>query len=183
LHEYDEWKEKIPPFAYHGLNCYAYLLSKYGHYHCKHDKQSLSTFDFITIQLYEGYSHAEYRVRQAGEAAEAVVLDWVKRLQAGWEVQFGADRELQYEKAVDRIQVPSSRLVIGVANGWAGDGKFFFLSTEHLAEVYRVLSAEGVAPKGFAFWNILDEGKPSPLEPTRPVWLASGLNTFMKIRK
>lgn len=155
------------------MNCYAYLLSKYGHYACLESRQSLPTFDFITIQLYEGYSHAEYRVRQEHRAPEEVIVDWVQRLQHGWQVTFGGDRELQYEKEVDRIQVPSSRLVIGVANGWAGDGKFFYLSPEQLASVYRVLSQQGVAPKGFAFWNILDEGKPSLLDPSKPVWLAS----------
>jgi hypothetical protein len=39
-----------------------------------------------------------------------------------------------------------------------------------------------LAPRGFAFWNILDEGKESPQRPNFPVWLAEGLNQFMHIR-
>jgi hypothetical protein len=40
-----------------------------------------------------------------------------------------------------------------------------------------------LAPRGFAFWNILDEGKESPQRPGVPVWMAEGLNEFLQIRR
>ncbi len=39
-----------------------------------------------------------------------------------------------------------------------------------------------LAPRGFGFWDIADEGKVSVLRPNEPVWLASGLNKILKIR-
>ena len=38
-------------------------------------------------------------------------------------------------------------------------------------------------PRGFAFWNILDEGSSSPMRPKEPVWMAAGLNRFLKVRQ
>ena len=61
LHEYDEWKTLQPGFAYHGHNVYSYLLDRYALYTTSQGTQ-LPTFDFVTIQLYEGYSHAEYNI-------------------------------------------------------------------------------------------------------------------------
>jgi hypothetical protein len=37
-------------------------------------------------------------------------------------------------------------------------------------------------PRGFAFWDILDEGRESKQRPKEPVWMAAGLNRFLKIR-
>lgn len=64
LHEYEEWKNRIPPFAYHGRNCYAYLLAKYGTsiFGSEENMKRVDTFDFVTIQFYEGYSHAEFYI-------------------------------------------------------------------------------------------------------------------------
>lgn len=47
---------------------------------------------------------------------------------------------------------------------------------------YEVLSNLGQSPRGFAFWNILDEGLASPQRPKEPVWMAVGLNRFLKVR-
>ena len=54
LHSYAEW-EPIVDFKYHGRNAYAYLLAKYG----------TSTFDVVTVQLYESYTHLLYNMTQA----------------------------------------------------------------------------------------------------------------------
>ena len=52
-HKYPEWQNIQPNFPYHGKNIYAYLLAKYNETYF--DKKSkVPTFDFITIQLYEG---------------------------------------------------------------------------------------------------------------------------------
>jgi hypothetical protein len=73
-----------PNFKYHGHNTYAYLLAKYGKTKTARPsvdtgadtgtsktavtasgtvevEVDVDTFDFVTVQLYEGYSHAEYR--------------------------------------------------------------------------------------------------------------------------
>lgn len=46
---YPEWH---PEFKYHGLNCYALLLAKYG------TSGDQPTFDLVDIQLYESWAHA-----------------------------------------------------------------------------------------------------------------------------
>ena len=40
-----------------------------------------------------------------------------------------------------------------------------------------------ICNKGFAFWDIADEGAASIGRPNEPVWLAKGLNSFMHIRE
>lgn len=40
----------------------------------------------------------------------------------------------------------------------------------------------GQQPRGFAFWNILDEGRESEQRPREPVWMAAGLNRFLNTR-
>ena len=46
LNAYADWK---PNFTYHGRNCYAYVLAA----------APPSTFDLVTIQLYESWSRAD----------------------------------------------------------------------------------------------------------------------------
>ena len=81
------------------------------------------------------------------------------------------------------LSLSASQLVIGLANGWAGDGKFLLVYPAQAGAAYDALHAAGKAPRGFAFWNILDEGRPSPQRPDEPVWMAAGLNKFLHIRK
>jgi len=50
-------------------------------------------------------------------------------------------------------------------------------------EAYEALAKLDLAPRGFAFWDILDEGKISPQRPHEPVWMAAGLNGFLKVRE
>ena len=38
----------------------------------------VATFDFVTVQLYEGYSHAQYQSYVLGRPASQVVAGWVK---------------------------------------------------------------------------------------------------------
>ena len=73
-----EWKDLVPDFTYHGSNCYAFLLAKYGQtsvavvggggggggeegalVQCK----PIDTFDLVVYQLYESYSHSNYHYR------------------------------------------------------------------------------------------------------------------------
>jgi hypothetical protein len=48
----------------------------------------------------------------------------------------------------------------------------------------RTTDADDVPyPYSFAYWNMLDEGRASPLRPEEPVYMARGLNKFLKIRQ
>ena len=177
LHTYPECRV-TPPFTYHGLNVYAYLLSKYGK--TAVNEQAVDTFDFVTVQLYEGYSHANYHIELQKESPVKYLVAFVERISKGWRVDFSDDRELNYESSF--VSVPPERLVIGLANGWAGDGKFLLIFPEEIGEAYHAMMKSGITPRGFAFWNILDEGKESIKHAGRPVWMAKGLNDFLKIR-
>ena len=118
----------MPNFNYHGLNTYAYLLSRYGK---SGSSQQLNTFDFVTIQLYEGYSHAEYNTTQLRQNSADYVAGFVQKVLEGWDVDYTVDTELQYPY-VRRIELERTQLVVGLANGWAGDGKFFLLYPEEV---------------------------------------------------
>lgn len=179
-HEYPEWVGVIPTFPYHGQNTYSHLLAKYGKTTLP-DASTVDTFNFITIQLYEGYSHAEFSITQAGQVADDVLVAFASKAVQGWEVDFTSDTELAYNTK-EVIRIKPEHLVIGLANGWAGDGKFLLVYPEQVGSAYKQLEHQGIAPRGFAFWNILDEGKSSPQRPNEPVFLAKGLNAFMQIR-
>jgi chitinase len=179
LHEYQEWKGIIPVFPYHGLNCYAYLLSKYGILTLS-DGNHTDTFDFITVQLYEGYSHAEYNTTILKQVPNEVLVRFVQLITKGWEVEFSQDPEIGYNSQF--VKIPPERLVVGLANGWAGDGKFLLIYPDEVAMAYSQLASMSLQPRGFGFWDIADEGKESQQQPGVPVWLASGLNEFMHIR-
>ncbi|RYG96692.1 hypothetical protein EON65_54025, partial [archaeon] len=107
-HEYSEWQGIISTFPYHGQNVYAYLLSRYAYtsmpIHTHADtyteednitNTTVHTFDFVTIQLYEGYSHAQYKVQQLKMPPEDMLVDFVASVIRGWEVDFKSDLDLQ----------------------------------------------------------------------------------------
>jgi hypothetical protein len=186
LHTYPEWDDIIkPPFAYHGRNCYAYILSRFSktilgrrrtetqtETETEEDCSTVDTFDFVTVQLYEGYSRALYNISIEKKMSSTEFLDsFVKKMEEGWDVDFAADSDLQWPKS--RVRVPREKLVIGLANGWAGDGKFLFVPPEEIAPAFDGLAGE--TPRGAAFWCIQEEGKNN-------VWMAAGLNSFLKIR-
>lgn len=180
-HEHDEWKAILPaPFPYHGRNCYAYLLARYGTT-TTFNAGDVDTFDFITVQLYEGYSHMQFAVTINRVPPSDALRQFCKSITTDWQVDFSTALDLDFPEKRS-ITVPSTRLVVGLANGWAGDGKFLFLSSEDIRAAYESLAADESAPRGFAFWNILDEGRCSPQQPDKKVYLAKELNTFMHTR-
>eukprot|EP01038_Epipyxis_sp_PR26KG_P004314 gene4314-6112_t len=182
LHEYPEWVNIQPGFAYHGHNTYAYLLDKFGFTKDPNDPQNVfRTFDFVTIQLYEGYSHAEYNITVTGVPPEEYLVEFVEKIQEGWMVNFSEDVELRYPFN-KLLSLERTEVVIGLANGWAGDGKFLLIYPEQVEVAFKKLELINKQPRGFAFWNILDEGKASPQRPSIPVWLAAGLNRFLQTR-
>ncbi len=142
----------------------------------------METFDFVTIQLYEGYSHVQYDVTQKGVPPSEALFKFCRRVTNDWFIDFSTDSELTFDKKCNMKLLPS-RLVVGLANGWAGDGKFLLIFPEDIQVAYETLVSESIAPRGFAFWNILDEGRSSPMNPDKPIFLASSLNSFLQIRR
>ena len=61
LHTHPEW-EGVVEFGYHGRNCYAYVLAHYDQ--TQAGAGTIPTFDFVSVQLYESYSHANYAITQ-----------------------------------------------------------------------------------------------------------------------
>lgn len=63
--------------------------------------------------------------------------------------------------------------MVGVANGWADDKKVLLLLPDELEQAYKRLAQYQMAPRGFGFWNIEDEG-------TGGLQLAKGLRSILK---
>jgi len=172
------WK---PDFPYHGHNTYAPILAKYGSTQITHPNgqtQIVPTFDFISIQLYEGWSRANNVINNHMSAADYIV-DLVEKMLEGWEINFSSDPDIGIE--TQRVRVIPTQLVIGLANGWAGPRpeKFLLVYGDEARQAYEILTARGIAPRGFMFWSIFDEGT---LVNGVPLYLAKDLNSFLKIR-
>lgn len=181
-HTYSEWDPIVPGFSYRGRNTYGYLLSRYGKTVVEKSENGLDrieeTFDYVTIQLYEGYSHCLYNTSVLNQPTSEYIQNIVQDFHRGWIVEFSSDPELFWNTT--RVQVPSTRLVIGLANGWADNTKFLLLNSTEVGWGYKYLEEMGQAPKGFGFWNIYDEGRPTYRGDV--VWLAKELNEIMNIR-
>jgi hypothetical protein len=152
LHNYAEWEPIVPNFNYHGMNAYAYILERYGK--CggggsvgSADGAALrNTFDFVTIQLYEGYSHAEYNTTQLHVPPAEYVTRFVQSVLRGWDIDYSTDAELQFPY-VRHMRLDRTQLVVGLSNGWAGDGKFFLLYPEEVSCQIRVSTGVALAEK------------------------------------
>lgn len=181
-HTYPEWDPLVPNFSYRGRNTYGYLLSRYGTTVVGNDENGLviteTTFDFVTIQLYEGYSHCLYNTSILRQPASEYIQNIVQDFQRGWNVEFSSDPEILWKTTI--VQVPASRLVIGLANGWADNSKFLLLNSKEIELGYKYLDEMGQAIKGFGFWNINDEGRTTYKGDV--LWLAKDLNNILNIR-
>ncbi|KAI9141770.1 hypothetical protein BKA69DRAFT_1072603 [Paraphysoderma sedebokerense] len=189
-HEYNEWKGLIAPFTYHGRNVYGYVLDRYGMTDLdieeptngieKTKKEShVKTFDFVTIQLYEGYSHALFQITKNCTSPSKFLCDFTKSVTNGWTINFDSVPEANWPSRV--VKVEAERLVIGLANGWANNEKFLLIRPEQMEDGATQLKRDGMMVRGFAFWNIQDEGA-VPNGQKEEVWLTKGLNKILKIR-
>jgi hypothetical protein len=129
-------------FNYHGNNCYAYIIDNFG----------LEIFDFVSIQLYEGFSHANFRYLNK-EKIGKIFEDLIINLNNGFYVNFEYGKKL--------IKINKEKIVIGIANGWANEikEKFLFINEDDLIEGINYLKTKNIEFRGFMFWNIFDEGK------------------------
>jgi len=126
-------------FTYTGRNVYAFAIARAG----------IETFDFISIQLYEGYSGANYAMNEMGTSAKEYVDQLMLKFSTGWYVDFSHfDADLGSRK----ISISNKKLVIGLGNAWTSrPGKFLFIDPQ--SELSNLL----VLPRGFMFWDIADE--------------------------
>ena len=157
-------------FHYFGLNVYAYLLAKYGMY-----------IDFISIQLYESWSDAGMAIYHDGMKASDYLYNFVHGLAVNNEsfnVEFDHDPTLNMK--AQNVSVPLSKLVIGLANGWAINNnpdsssyhKALYVSGKECEVAYRRLLNDHHVPRGFMYWTIEERGK-------NDVYLAKDIGQFL----
>lgn len=177
LHAYSDCETT---FTYHGHNAYTYLQSRYG---TLPGKSSALTYDFISVQLYESYSHAWCNITGATgrtpQPAADYLAAYIPQLYSGWTVDFSSDPALNWPS--QKVSVAQTQLVIGLANGWSDGSRALLIWPAFVGEAYARLSAQGLAPRGFMFWDIGDEGK-VPGGYSEPLYLAAGLNAFLHTR-
>ena len=143
-------------FEYFGNNVYAYLLAKYGDF-----------IDLVSIQLYESYSDAAMAIYHDGILAEDYLINLVDNLatQSGkFYVDFSQDGGLNMN--VQLVNLPLSKLVIGLANGWSkastAQNKTVYISGEDCKKAYASLKGSNlgdISPRGFMIWTIEERGK------------------------
>lgn len=138
------WKRE---FKYHGRNLYAFWLVFYGEAEVEGEK--IQTFDWISVQFYEGWSRMGYELASGVDFKE-YMTDVVEKMERGWEVHFG-------ERGRKVVQVPREKLVIGIANGWASAyppvDKFVLVMPDEIRNWWDSRIA------GTMFWTIAEEGK------------------------
>jgi len=177
-HNYPEWELLQPGFTYHGRNCYSYIMTHFG------TTGAVPTFDFISLQLYEGYSHLLFNTTELAPPQSAVdyLVALVPRFIQGYSVAFSAFDE---PPAVATVAIPRTQLVLGFANGWADNSKFALIWPEVIGAAFAILDRDGMRPRGAMFWDIADEGMDAVdpvMNTTRPFWMARGLNSFLQTR-
>ena len=169
LNNYPEWEKEFPNFTYHGRNVYAYLISKY----------SLNTFDFISIQLYEGYTHTLYKYEREKKSFGEIINELVENLTKGYIVDFSKDKDSGLGK--EFIKIDEEKIVIGLGNGWAC-GRFLFVDEKNIVNGYKYLKDQKKDVRGFMFWDIADEGKIPQSDSTddkNPFYMAKVINSIL----
>lgn len=181
-HRYSEWNSIVPDFTYRGHNPYSYLLSRYASTTVGYSQNALEitvpTFDFITVQLYETYSHCLYNTSRLGQPASEYIRNIVQKFDNGWYVDFSSAPEISWSSTM--VKLPPTRLVIGLANGWANSSRVLLLNSSEVSLGYRYLNEMGLAPRGFGFWNIYEEGR--NISSGEAMWLAKDMDKILHIR-
>lgn len=162
----DEFDGILPqPFKHQGRNAFAYLLARFGS----------ETFDIVFVQLYESYSKTSYALRTKHEVPSEYLKTLMFQYAQGWWVDFDQDPALGIHSQV--VSLEPKQVVIGLANAWAeheakGEPvKAVYLDEDEIASAWERMDSVGLAPRGFGFWDIADEGKPE-FGTGQPVYLA-----------
>jgi hypothetical protein len=168
-----------PDFHYHGHNLYTYWVAKYGETQMR-GGETVPTFDWVAVQLYEGFSLANYKINAEGVSVTDYLTDLVEKMAQGWEVDFGSEKSVGIPSQT--IKVPPTRLLVGLANGWTHDAppidKFLLLWPSQIEEAFLAMP-EDKRPRGFMFWDIADEGNEID---GKTLYMAEGLNSFLHTR-
>lgn len=148
----DEDRHWHNDFHYFGSNVYAYLLAKYGDY-----------LDLISVQFYESYSRAAMHIYGPDQMNAASYFEtYVNELASK---NYSIFVEFENDPAIGLsnqwVSLLSSKLVVGLANGWAleTNDKALFVSSDDIEIAYENLRQHGLDPRGFMFWVIGEEGK------------------------
>ncbi|KAL9181888.1 hypothetical protein ACHAXT_012231 [Thalassiosira profunda] len=155
-------------FSYFGANVYGYLLAKYG-----------DCIDLVSIQLYESFSDAALSIHHDGTAASEYLFSLVQNLarnNASVHIDFSQDANSGLaERWVD---LPLSKLVIGLANGWAmrnpGEKTLFIAEADCKTAYLRLKCSEhgDITPRGFMVWTLNERG-------SEGVYLARDIGNFL----
>lgn len=125
-------------FSHAGRQCYAYVIAKAG----------IDTFDWISIQLYEAYSPFLHDVSTRRLDPVGALMIRVNGLVNGYKVT-----GLPLPSDEYNVKIPPSRLVIGIANGWADGMKFCKVTSSSLKAAYETTSLKhGENYLGVMFW-------------------------------
>jgi len=152
-HASEEDRELIKSkgFSHAGRQCYAYVLAKAG----------VDTFDWISIQLYESYSPFAHDLhRRKLDPSEALMIR-IRRLIQGYtvtdlplELSASSSSSSEYE-----VKIPPTKLVVGIANGWADGLKACKVEPYMVQSAYEsTISEYGEGFLGVMFWTIEEEG-------------------------
>jgi hypothetical protein len=98
LHWHDE-------FLYAGRNAYAPWLVLHP------------DWDFISLQMYESWSAADYFLGGRGLSPSTYLPDLVAAMAQGWTVKFSQEPKLGLRD--QKVSVPPEKLVLGIANAWS----------------------------------------------------------------
>jgi hypothetical protein len=160
-------REPYSKFSYYGMNVYAYLVHQYGDW-----------IDLISIQFYESYSLAAYKITQDGLNASDYLVRYIEGLVSNNQsffVNFTEDTELGLPD--QHVSLPLRKLVFGLGNGWAAnDDKTIYISPSQLNATWQQLHAKPQSqyPRGFMFWTINLEGE-------NGIYLANDLHKILQL--
>jgi hypothetical protein len=149
----DDTREWHNDFHYFGANVYAYLLSKYGTF-----------IDFVSIQFYESYSRAGMEIYHHKKDHDEYLYMYVHKLaidqQGSFFVDFEQDLSLNYSSGY--VNFPLSKLVLGLANGWAPaagadtvditNDKVCYFDPKQITKAWKKLVEAQLSPRGLMYW-------------------------------
>ena len=145
-----KFENDMTSFPYAGRNAYASLVAQ-------------GDFDFISVQLYEGFSSACYAITHGGTNPVDYLVDLASAFATGFDVTGMT------------IKVPPDRLVFGFANAWADGRKFVRIQSTDIAKAFARLGRDR-QPRGTMFWVLDEEGHhPSSSEDHEPSFFARDL--------
>ena len=131
-------------FSHAGRQSYAYILSKAG----------IETFDWVSLQLYEAYSPFSHDIHRRKLKQSEALMARIQRLIEGYTVI-----DLPVEASEYEVKIPASKIVLGIANGWADGFKFCKVESSELRAAYEsTLASYGEGFLGVMFWTIEEEG-------------------------